>query len=709
MNNIIKRVWNQNRMVTIEDLRGMAFQAEAGGHTFEISGIDDQGNAVPLSGTVAGSFIRPDQATVALTGTAEDGIVSVTLDEDCYAVAGRFGLTIFVTDEDDQTVAVYAAVGTVSRSSTDAVAGSAPQDVVDLVNAIEAAIATIPADYTDLMAAIAPTYSNTALYAIGSYAWYDGNLYRCISDITTAESWTAAHWAQVALANDVSDLNKALYEPLDITMTNGGVYVSTATNKVSINANASQREYATISVDGGSAYRIKTYVTGSTYKGITFADDNGNSLAQYGAAVGSGWELIDLIVMAPSNAAVLYINNRNYSTYHNAATVERALTLDYVDGIKDKLDADEQVFDMGYVESGSAYTADSSYNALISVAASTLSSTSITNYVTSKYPVIGGHRYKLIGRNARVNYDQHALAAFSESDFDGTDTISCVPIVYGNGATEHDYDVDFVAPSNGYIYITKYWEYATLLLYDGVYGSARLYNLTNTKLQTLKIQAFGDSITDDSWRRNRTTWLTLLPDYLTQRTLSIKNEAVGGSHIGHGHVDSQTGKYHELEYNYVYDLMTNEEIFDPTSDIIVMFVGTNDFNSSPLGAWGDNTVNTFYGAARLICEFISQNTDAIFFVVTPIARPYDVDTEKQLNADGERVNAYGATLRDYANALIRTCEFYQFPVIDLFHDLGLNKTNVKAYLDDIGVHPSIKGSNLISAYISSCLKKHIGI
>ena len=433
-----------------------------------------------------------------------------------------------------------------------------------------------------MKSAIATEYSSERTYDVNAYVFHSGTLYRCITAITTAEEWTAAHWTQTVLGNDV-------------------------------------------------------------------------------------------------------------------------------EGFKNKFDLDEQVFDMGYVESGSAYTTDSSYNALISVRNRTMSATTNTNWITRKYPVIGGYRYKLIGRNARVNYDQYALAAFSELDFNGTDSISCVPVVGGNGATETDYDVDFVAPSNGYIYITQYADYATLALYDGVYGSARLYNLTNTKLKTLKIQAFGDSITDDSWRRNKTTWLTLLPDYLTQRQLVIKNEAVGGSHIGHGHVDSQTGKYHELEYNYVYDLITNEEIFDPTSDIIIMFVGTNDFNSRPLGTWGDSTVDTFYGAARLICEFISQHTDAIFFVVTPIARPYDVDTEKQLNADGERVNAYGATLRDYADALIRTCEFYQFPVIDLFHDLGLNKTNVKAYLDPVGVHPSIKGSNLISAYISSCLKKHLGI
>ena len=67
MNNIIKRVWNQNKMVAIEDLKGMTFQAESGGHTFQISGVDDAGNTVELSGSVAGVFLRPDNTDVAIT------------------------------------------------------------------------------------------------------------------------------------------------------------------------------------------------------------------------------------------------------------------------------------------------------------------------------------------------------------------------------------------------------------------------------------------------------------------------------------------------------------------------------------------------------------------------------------------------------------------------------------------------------------------
>lgn len=208
-NNIIKRVWNQNRMVNIEDLSGMAFQAEDGGHTFEISGIDDTGAVVALSGTVAGVFRRPDNADIALTGSASGGVASVTLTDDCYAVPGRIALTIFVTS-DGQTVAVYACVGTVAATSGGAVAGDTPQDVVDLINAIEAAVATIPASYTDLMAAVAPDYSSSAVYSVGAYAWYGGELLKCIYPITVGESFNDAHWTSAVVGNDLENVYNIL-------------------------------------------------------------------------------------------------------------------------------------------------------------------------------------------------------------------------------------------------------------------------------------------------------------------------------------------------------------------------------------------------------------------------------------------------------------------------------------------------------------------
>lgn len=52
----------------------------------------------------------------------------------------------------------------------------------------------------------ASAYSATKTYAVGDYAIQNGNLYRCTTAITTAESFTAAHWTQVVLGDDVTQL-----------------------------------------------------------------------------------------------------------------------------------------------------------------------------------------------------------------------------------------------------------------------------------------------------------------------------------------------------------------------------------------------------------------------------------------------------------------------------------------------------------------------
>lgn len=206
MNNIIRRKWNQNTMVTIEDLRGFLFQAEENGHTFEISGIDGTGAEVALSGTPSGVLLREDGQDVTLTCSVSEGVVRATLPAGAYAVPGRFGLTIFLTS-DSQTMAIYAAVGTVGKTSSGQVAPPAAADITTLINQITAAIAAIPVNYN---ANFAPAYSTSGLYAVGQYVTYNGNLYRCIAPITSGESWTAAHWVQVSLGAEVSDAKSIL-------------------------------------------------------------------------------------------------------------------------------------------------------------------------------------------------------------------------------------------------------------------------------------------------------------------------------------------------------------------------------------------------------------------------------------------------------------------------------------------------------------------
>ena len=46
---------------------------------------------------------------------------------------------------------------------------------------------------------IAPAYSTAATYAVGEFCMHDNYLYKCTVAITSPESWTASHWAQVTV------------------------------------------------------------------------------------------------------------------------------------------------------------------------------------------------------------------------------------------------------------------------------------------------------------------------------------------------------------------------------------------------------------------------------------------------------------------------------------------------------------------------------
>ena len=76
-------------------------------------------------------------------------------------------------------------------------------------NGLQRFKANLDAQTNDLISAV---YDNTKTYDVGDYVIYNNDLYRCTTAITTAEAWTAAHWTQVALGDDVSDLKSDINE-----------------------------------------------------------------------------------------------------------------------------------------------------------------------------------------------------------------------------------------------------------------------------------------------------------------------------------------------------------------------------------------------------------------------------------------------------------------------------------------------------------------
>ena len=691
MNNIIKRVWNQNRLVNIEDLTGAAFQAEADGHTFEISGIDDTGAAVELSGTVAGVFRRPDNADIALTGSASEGVVSVTLSEDCYAVPGRFGLTIFVTSN-SQKVAVYACVGTVAVSSTGNVAGDTPASVEDLLDAIDAAIAdlntaigSIPADYSQFMAAIAPAYSSSALYAVGSYAWYDGSLYRCITAITTAEAWTAAHWTVVALGDDVSDLKSAL-DHIAIIETETTDYQieidNTSPSVVFRTNNINEKTSLALGVSKGNIIKLPYFRPNNyTTNGLTFTINSDGSITVNGTATAD----------TTYNIAYYNTNVLQFSRLHPVQGRQYGWTLS---GCTDGSDSTYFLKDVGSgitCKTGPAEVWGTGLRSAMNLVLVLKSGVTLTD--KTFYPMASLTGQEEFTPPIPVSDQYTATVESSEESYTWPD------------AQLHP-GYNLIVGNFGNTITAFIKEYETI---------SNIQNEINELKQVIgnhwkgkKWVAFGTSITDNYSQNSYITqgehagehtgkYVPYLLDMSELSSSAFVNRGVSGGSIN-GHI---------LYYIRYY---TSDEA---NADLITIEGAVNDFATSvPLGQVGDTVPytngllpdstaeGTFAGACYQ--AFTTALTNAPNAVVVMLTETTGKDHTGYANYSQLRKNSLDLTQWDYIDMTIKVARFVGIPVIMCGQDSMINAQNPQYIADHI--HHTYLGGYQYAKTIWSKLK-----
>ena len=135
----------------------------------------------------------------------------------------------------------------------------------------------------------------------------------------------------------------------------------------------------------------------------------------------------------------------------------------------------------------------------------------------------------------------------------------------------------------------------------------------------------------------------------------------------------------------------------PDADLIVVFMGTNDYgHETPMGTIEDTTDVSFYGAVNVVVKGIveAHPTSRIVFC-TPLHR-YGFGTSKLLGTAftyDHIKNGQDHTLKDYVDALKEVCERYSIPVIDLFSQSGLNPSisQIKDLYFPDGLHPNEAG------------------
>ena len=147
----------------------------------------------------------------------------------------------------------------------------------------------------------------------------------------------------------------------------------------------------------------------------------------------------------------------------------------------------------------------------------------------------------------------------------------------------------------------------------------------------------------------------------------------------------------------------------PASDLIVIFMGTNDYgHETPMGSVTDAQDGTFYGALNTIVPALAaSHPDSRIVFVTPLHR-YGFGTSKILGTaftDDHIPNGVGATLEDYVQALKTVCANYGVSVIDLYTECTLDPSDpaVRTACMPDGLHPNAAGHEKIAAIISQSL------
>lgn len=146
-NVILRKTWTQGNAPIVDDLRETAFTGESGAHTFIISGQTAKKQAVPITGTITGAFLAANNTTVPLTGEIVDDAAVLTLPQACYAVPGRFILSIYAAN-DGVTMCIYSAVGFVFRANSERIVypAEALPSIADLIAEAQEIASSVTAD-----------------------------------------------------------------------------------------------------------------------------------------------------------------------------------------------------------------------------------------------------------------------------------------------------------------------------------------------------------------------------------------------------------------------------------------------------------------------------------------------------------------------------------------------------------------------------------
>lgn len=242
-------------------------------------------------------------------------------------------------------------------------------------------------------------------------------------------------------------------------------------------------------------------------------------------------------------------------------------------------------------------------------------------------------------------------------------------------------------------------------------------NIGGTKLQGLKWNVLGDSITSTDY--SRPNWWEIIKD---KYDMTVNNYGISGTTLAHTHDrhlwDYQFTKLDASKIGYVqndpstwatgncfverFARMSND------ADIITVMGSTND-GSVKMGEWNSTDTTTLCGALNvLIMGLIKKYPSKVIMFCTPIqsANCYKTNVANPSAELDKKSSEHTLSIQLRAELIKRKCGQYGIPCLDLFNSSGISGVPGRKevmYRQGDTLHPSKEGNVLMARRIENFL------
>ena len=225
-------------------------------------------------------------------------------------------------------------------------------------------------------------------------------------------------------------------------------------------------------------------------------------------------------------------------------------------------------------------------------------------------------------------------------------------------------------------------------------------------LEGLTVNILGDSITEgvgvSDPRNNR--YDNILKRNCKLRT--VYNYGVSGSRLAYQTVAASVD-HPRWEENFC----DRAKEMQPDADLLIVYGGINDYihGDAPIGQMGDQTPHTFCGAVYYLMNLLTREMypgKPVIFL-TPARSFYHREQRDTEPSPWPNKRADAMAVRGYAEIILETAKQFHIPVLDLYHELGIDPNNEKDFQNYTvdGLHFNDAGHRIIASRIKAFLER----